>query len=86
MLKTQLGLIRVGIVVSKKVDNKAVIRNKLRRRINAILKEELVGREKSYDLIVSVLPKMNEVTFQELSDEVKKGLSVLERFYEKNSA
>ena len=77
---------RIAIVISKKVDNKAVVRNKIRRQIDAIMTETIDEiNATSFDLIISVLPGKNETTFSELSWEIKKGVAALVRPYEKNS-
>lgn len=82
----QVEEIRIAIVISKKVDNKAVVRNKIRRQISAILTEVINDlNATSFDLIVSVLPGKNQVTFDELTQEIKKGVAALVRPYEKNS-
>jgi len=70
--------IRVGVSVSKKVNNKAVVRNKIRRRIVNILDKGLVEySQKSFNLIVSVLPGADEVEFEELKVDIITGLKIL---------
>lgn len=47
--------IRIGIVVSKKVDKKAVVRNHLRRLISHELSSAIDGRNLSGDVVIVVL-------------------------------
>lgn len=73
----ELGVPRIGIVVSRKVSNKAVVRNKLRRRIKAVLGGEsqwFTGR--AVDVVVLVLSQAAEVSYQELKQDLK---TVLEK-------
>lgn len=45
---------RVAVVVSKKVHKSAVVRNRIRRRLYALVREELPATTKPHDLILSV--------------------------------
>ncbi len=45
---------RVAVVVSKKVHKSAVVRNRIRRRVFAIIREEMPATAASYDLVFTV--------------------------------
>lgn len=45
-----------AVVVSKKVSKKAVVRNKIKRKILAILKENLGEKQDEVDLVIYVRP------------------------------
>ena len=74
---TQEGRVRVGIVVSKKV-GKAVVRNRVRRRLREALGRILRGARlqpnarwrgsASFDLLVMARPDAAGATYKELSD------------------
>ena len=45
---------RLAIVVSKKVSKLAVVRNRIRRRLYEVYREEMAGVQQPYDLVVTV--------------------------------
>ncbi|MDO8513625.1 MAG: ribonuclease P protein component [bacterium] len=64
---------RSAVVVSKKISNKAVVRNKIRRRVAAILREYILIYEgKPVDILVTVI--RNDATYEQLRLEIDKGL------------
>ena len=69
---------RLGIVVSKKVSKKAVVRNKIRRQIKAYMTENATTLKQGYDMIITAKPICAEESYQVLA----KSLGHL--FYKKN--
>lgn len=63
------NLFAVGIVVSKKV-GKAVIRNKVKRRIKAFLRENLSELPTNLKLIIIAKPAAGTATWQEIKQEL----------------
>ena len=60
---------RIGVVVGKSVDKRAVRRNSLERQAkNALLKAPQLGK----DLILTIFPKTNALTKKEFGEELKK--------------
>lgn len=53
LLKKSKGVARVAVIVSKKVDKKAVVRNRIRRRIFGIMADKLMELD-GQDAIISV--------------------------------
>jgi len=51
ILKNNLDINRFGFVVSKKISKKAVIRNKIKRRLREIIKKEII--KKGFDIIIN---------------------------------
>ncbi len=49
-----------AVVVSKKVSKKAVVRNKIKRKALAVLKESLAQKEQSYDIVIYIKPQKEE--------------------------
>ncbi len=63
---------RFGIVVGKKVSNKAIIRNKVKRRLREILKRKIDKVEKGVDIILITLPGIEKQEFKDLEEKVDK--------------
>jgi ribonuclease P protein component len=58
-----LGLIRVGIMVSTKVSKKAVVRNLAKRRIRSVMSGLLDSLKPGYDIVIIALPSLADQEF-----------------------
>jgi ribonuclease P protein component len=65
-----LGEDRLGVLISTKVSKKAVIRNKLKRQIKAIIQKELPRLKSGKDLVVIVFNQILEKNFEEIKDSL----------------
>ncbi len=72
----ELGTLRLGLSVSKKVGN-AVVRNTLRRRMREIFAVVSGEGEGDLDLVISARPAAREATFEELRGEFERALRKL---------
>ena len=72
----ELGTLRLGLSVSKKVGN-AVVRNTLRRRMREIFAVVSGETEGDLDLVISARPAAREATFEELRGEFERALRKL---------
>jgi ribonuclease P protein component len=71
-LNTRRQTFRAAVVVAKKVHKSAVVRNRIRRRVYAILGEHLAIITQPYDLIISVYsPDVATMSAEELAVIVK---------------
>ena len=61
---------RVGFVVSKAVGN-AVVRNRTKRRLRAVVETELTGIPQGADVVVRAQPAAAQASFVELSESLK---------------
>lgn len=61
---------RVGFVVSKAVGN-AVVRNRTKRRLRAIMASELAGIPAGLDVVVRAQPAASAASFTELAEALK---------------
>jgi len=66
---------RFGVVVSQKVSKKAVVRNKIKRQIRAIIFRNLQKIKKGYDLVFIVLPGFEKNNFYEMATVINKMLT-----------
>lgn len=62
---------RWGIIVSRKVDKKAVVRNKIKRRLRAILRENIKYWPLKRDIILIARPQIKEWSFSELKENLE---------------
>lgn len=65
---------RVTVTVSKKVSNKATVRNLIKRRFNAAMDQKHLLKN-SVDIIVTVLPTILGKQFQEIKTETDKAIN-----------
>ncbi len=68
--KNKLDINRFGFVVSQKVSKRAVVRNKVRRRLAELMKVESEKMKTGIDLIVIALPGIEKKEFSEIKDLV----------------
>jgi ribonuclease P protein component len=66
---------RFGFVVSKKVSNKSVVRNKIKRQLRNLVKRNLPRVKKGIDAVMVVSPGAQKASFEELSALVEKILT-----------
>ena len=76
ILNNNLKENRFGFIVSKKISNKATIRNKIKRRLRAIIAKELGGIKNYKDIIIIALPGIEKKEFSEIQ-------SVITNFFKK---
>ena len=72
--KNDLGLNRFGFVVSQKVSKKAVIRNKVRRRLAEIMRAQTGKIKNGTDLVIIALPIIGKKEFVEIRETTEKSL------------
>ncbi len=70
-LKNSLATTRVGFVVSKKISNKAVIRNKVKRRLREAMRLFVVDAAKGWDLIFFTKSAIKNKDFEEIKVAVE---------------
>ncbi|MFA5087009.1 MAG: ribonuclease P protein component [Candidatus Paceibacterota bacterium] len=80
ILNNSKNVSRIGFVVSKKISNKAVVRNKVKRRLRAAAKEELKNYLPGYDMVIVTLPAIKNADYKEIKKDVslvfKKGYNL----------
>lgn len=64
--KNNLALSRFGILINTKVSKKAVVRNKIKRQIRAIIERNLENISGGYDLVIIVFPQILDKNFKEI--------------------
>ena len=71
-IKNNLDYSRFGIIVSLKVSKKAVIRNKIKRRIRAILKENLFNIVQGYDFMILTKSGIEGLDYSQIKNKLLK--------------
>lgn len=69
--KNKLNNSRFTVVVGTKVSKKAVIRNKIKRRIRAIIEEKLPFITGGFDVMILVKKEVIKQKYPELKDQVE---------------
>ena len=69
-IKNNLPQSRFGIVVSLKIDKRATVRNKIKRRIRAIIRENLQNIKIGYDYLILTKPEIKTLTYQNLEEKL----------------
>lgn len=67
---------RLAIVVSRKVSKKAVVRNRIRRRLSGLVSELWGHLGPGYDIVVTVRSDISEAKAEDLRQQLTKALAV----------
>lgn len=82
-VKNNLKTIRIGVVVSRKVSKKAVLRNKAKRKIREAIRANIKKIKPGYDLIFFTKKGIEKKSFSEIKEEVEK-LIVRAKLFKEN--
>lgn len=78
--KNGLSYSRFGFIVSQKVSKKAVVRNRIKRRLSGIIRTELKNIKTGLDLVFISLSGIEKKNFSEIKEELinllKKGKTI----------
>lgn len=75
--KNDLAASRFGILINTKVSKKAVVRNKIKRQIRAIIEANLGDIAGGHDLVVIVFPQILDKNFKEIEKTLLSGFKKL---------
>ena len=70
--KNTFKISRFGFVVGKKISKKAVLRNKIRRRLRGIIRKKLPKIKPGFDGVLVALKGLEMENFKEIENTVKK--------------
>ncbi len=70
-LRNDSGFSRFGFIVNKKVSKKAVIRNKIKRRMRETARNFFPKIEKGWDIILIAVPGIEKEEFMDLKKNIE---------------
>lgn len=76
-VENDLNITRLGILISTKVSKKAPIRNKIKRQVREIFREELPQLQGGRDVVLVALQPILDKNYQEIQVNLKNGLKKL---------
>ncbi|MCD6271040.1 ribonuclease P protein component [bacterium] len=77
-LKNNLETTRFGFIVSKKISKKAVVRNKVKRRLREAAREMLPKIKPGYDIVVVAQRGIEKLNFFQIKDNLKELLKKID--------
>jgi ribonuclease P protein component len=77
VLKNQEDYNRFCIVISAKVSKKAVVRNKIKRRIRSIVENEDKSLKQGFDFLIITNKEILDKDFLEIKESIKDSFKVL---------
>lgn len=72
-----LAIDRLGILVSTKISKKAPVRNRFKRQIREIIRQEMILLRPGKDIVIIVFPLILNKDFQEIQTSIRRGLERL---------
>ena len=72
---------RIGISIKKKVSNRAVVRNRIKRQIRAALRQILPYISRGWDIVIVVKPTAQQCNYDEFLQQLEKLLAQAEVFH-----
>jgi len=72
IIKNNLKVSRFGFVVSKNFSKKATLRNKIKRRLRALVKTKLTETKKGIDGVIIAQPGLETKDFWEIEEIINK--------------
>lgn len=78
--KNQLHLNRFGFIVSIKVSKKAVLRNRLKRQVRSVIREENKTLKQGFDCVFIFFPLILDKKFNEIRELIKTSFKKLNMY------
>ena len=72
LLKNKLDFNRFALIVSLKISKKAVVRNKIRRQLRALIKDSLSDIKTGFDILIIAKPEIIDKNYQEIENDIEK--------------
>lgn len=69
VVKNHLERTRLGVSVSKRI-GKSVVRNKVKRRIKEIIRQNMDNIKRGYDIVISAKPDIVKCDYEKIKKEI----------------
>lgn len=69
--RNNLQISRFGFIIGKKISNKAVIRNKLKRQLRAIVKKNFPIIKTGFDIVIVVKPEIINKKYKDIKNDLE---------------
>jgi len=69
--KNNLKNTRCGFVINLKTSKKSTIRNKIKRRLREIIRQNLINIKPGFDIVVIAKPEIVNKNYQEIKKEIE---------------
>lgn len=79
-LKNEKNTNKFGVLVGLKISKLAVKRNLVKRRIKSVLEKENKNLKQGYNIVVITKPEIINQNYQEIKEEISRGLSKLKLY------
>jgi len=79
-LKNNLDYSRFGFVVSTKIDKRATVRNKIKRRLREIIYQNLKKIKLGFDILILTRPEIKKLDFRQIKEILEKIFIKLDLF------
>lgn len=70
-IKNDLSISRFAIIVSLKIDKKATVRNKIKRRIRTIIFQNLKTMKSGFDIMILTNPEIKNLNYWEIKEKLE---------------
>ena len=70
-LKNDLNVSRFGFIVSLKIAKKAVVRNKIKRRLRQVIRNNINEIKPGFDIVITAKPEIVNKNYQEIKNELE---------------
>jgi ribonuclease P protein component len=76
-IKNHLNNSRFGFVVSLKISKRAVIRNKIKRQLREIVRENLLNIKSGFDIVIIAKPEIVDKNYQNIKNDLENLFKIL---------
>ncbi len=80
IIKNEKNTNKFGVLVGLKISKSAVKRNLVKKRIKSVLEKENKNLKQGYNIVVITKPEIINQNYQEIKEEISRGLNKLKLY------
>lgn len=73
--ESNMPMVSCAVVVGKKVDKRAVLRNRIRRQVVVEVKKLLLNLDQKFEIVIYVKKNMSTLESEQMNEELKKAFT-----------